>query len=81
MERFKMQKDIFDTSTKRLKLDELIDYKKREDWEKIQELLFQAVLKGYSRGLRDYRDKKIELSSIEEEVSEMNKYLNEYYFN
>lgn len=61
-------------------MDGVIDHRGLVNWEKVQELLAEAVFNGYVRGVQDYKNEDISLDNICEEVEDFNKELKEHYY-
>lgn len=58
----------------------LVDHRDIVDWEQFQELIAEAVFKGYSRGAKDMREETLSFESIDEVVEDMNATLREHYY-
>lgn len=58
----------------------LVDHRDMVDWEQFQELIAEAVFRGYSRGAKDMREGTISFENIDEVVEIMNDTLKEHYY-
>lgn len=58
----------------------VIDHRGIIDWERFNELILEATLRGYLRGLKDVRDEDVSLIHIPEAAEEVNQLLKEHYY-
>lgn len=58
----------------------VIDHRGIIDWERFNELILEATLRGYLKGLKDVRDGDVSLTHIPEAAEEVNQLLKEHYY-
>lgn len=58
----------------------IIDHRGIVNWERFQDLIMEATLRGYLRGLKDMRDEDISLAHIPEAAEEVNQLMKEHYY-
>lgn len=58
----------------------LVDHRDLVNWEKFEELLGEAILRGYTKGLQDFRDNNVSFESINEVHETIMEDVREHYY-